>query len=186
MAINPKMALSPQSPAKQKCTDRQKHWYSFPWCRHLRWSVRKHRGKKLSGLRKCRRDLNWKLWQCGGLWKRSERQCRRNFGFQTSGPSKIRRSQTRIFDNDIIDNNHENFAIALGKEPNGNTMTMIPPGWGVVCLDAKEVEVFNNRIHRNKTLGVAIANYQITGFPSEAPNCFLFYYRYLRSRQWIL
>lgn len=90
--------------------------------------------------------------------------------FKLPGLPKSEGRRTRIFDNDIIDNNHENFAIALGKEPNGNTMTMIPPGSGVVCLAAKEVEVFNNRILRNKTLGVAIANYQITGFPSEAPN----------------
>lgn len=90
--------------------------------------------------------------------------------FNLPGLPKSDGRRTRIFDNDIIDNNHENFATALSEEPNGNTVTMIPPGSGVVLLAAKEVEVFNNRILRNKTLGVAIANYQITGFPSEAPN----------------
>lgn len=90
--------------------------------------------------------------------------------FNLPGLPKSDGRKTRIFDNDIINNNHENFATALSEEPNGNTVTMIPPGSGIVLLAAKEVEVFNNRILRNKTLGVAIANYQITGFPAEAPN----------------
>lgn len=90
--------------------------------------------------------------------------------FNLPGLPKSDGHRTRIYDNDIIDNNHENFATALSEEPNGNTVTMIPPGSGVVLLAAKEVDVFNNRILRNKTFGVAIANYQITGFPSEAPN----------------
>ncbi len=90
--------------------------------------------------------------------------------FNLPGLPKSDGRRTRIYDNDIIDNNHENFATALSEEPNGNTVTMIPPGSGVILLAAKEVEVFNNRILRNKTLGVAISNYQITGFPSEAPN----------------
>lgn len=90
--------------------------------------------------------------------------------FNLPGLPKSDGRRTQIYDNDIIDNNHENFATALTEEPNGNTVTMIPPGSGVVLLAAKEVEVFNNRILRNKTLGIAIANYQITGFPSEAPN----------------
>ncbi|MDI1321811.1 MAG: right-handed parallel beta-helix repeat-containing protein [Algoriphagus sp.] len=90
--------------------------------------------------------------------------------FNLPGLPKSDGRRTRIYNNDIIDNNHENFATALSEEPNGNTVTMIPPGSGVVLLAAKEVEVFNNRILRNKTLGVAIANYQITGFPSEDPN----------------
>lgn len=77
---------------------------------------------------------------------------------------------TRIYDNDVIENNHENFAAPVGEGPNGNTVTMIPPGSGIVLLAAKEVEIFNNRILRNKTFGVAIASYQITGFPDEAPN----------------
>ncbi len=90
--------------------------------------------------------------------------------FNLPGLPKSDGKRTRIFDNDIIDNNHKNFATALSEEPNGNTVTMIPPGSGLVLLAAKEVEVFNNRILRNKTVGLAIANYQITGFPSEAPD----------------
>jgi len=90
--------------------------------------------------------------------------------FNLPGLPKSDGKSTKIYNNDIIENNHENFATALSDEPNGNTVTMIPPGSGVVLLAAKDVEIFNNKILRNKTTGVAIASYQITGFPSEAPN----------------
>ena len=90
--------------------------------------------------------------------------------FNLPGLPKGDGKQTRIYDNEIIDNNHENFAIPTGEGPNGNTVTMIPPGSGIVLLAAKEVEIFNNRILRNKTFGVAIASYQVTGFPAQAPN----------------
>lgn len=90
--------------------------------------------------------------------------------FNLPGLPKAEGRGTKIYDNDIVSNNHVNFAVPLGEDPNGNTVTMIPPGSGVILLAAKEVEIFNNRIHRNKTVGVAIANYHVTGFPTEAPN----------------
>lgn len=90
--------------------------------------------------------------------------------FNLPGLPKADGAKTKIYDNDIIENNHENFATAISDGPNGNTVTMIPPGSGVILLAVKEVEIYNNRILRNKTIGVAIASYQITGFPSEAPN----------------
>lgn len=90
--------------------------------------------------------------------------------FNLPGLPKSDGKGTKIFDNDIIDNNHENFATAIGDGPNGNTVTMIPPGSGIVLLAAKEVEVYGNRILRNKTAGISIASYQVTGFPAEAPN----------------
>tara|TARA_R110002012_G_scaffold259344_4_gene440852 strand:- start:15906 stop:17204 length:1299 start_codon:yes stop_codon:yes gene_type:complete len=90
--------------------------------------------------------------------------------FNLPGLPKSDGAKTKIYDNDIIENNHENFATATGEGANGNTVTMIPPGSGVILLAAKEVEIYNNRILRNKTTGVAIASYQITGFPSDAPN----------------
>jgi len=90
--------------------------------------------------------------------------------FNLPGLPKSDGKGTRIYDNDVLDNNHENFATPIGEGPNGNTVTMIPPGSGIVLLAAKEVEIYGNRILRNKTSGVAIASYQITGFPAEAPN----------------
>ena len=90
--------------------------------------------------------------------------------FNLPGLPKSDGKGTKIYDNDIITNNHINFATPLGEDPNGNTVTMIPPGSGIVLLAAKDVEIFNNRIHKNKTVGIAIANYHITGFPMDAPN----------------
>ncbi|MFC3880263.1 parallel beta-helix domain-containing protein [Algoriphagus namhaensis] len=90
--------------------------------------------------------------------------------FNLPGLPKSDGKGTKIYNNEIIENNHENFATPIGEGPNGNTVTMIPPGSGVVLLAAKEVEVYNNKILRNKTSGVSIASYQITGYPSEAPN----------------
>ena len=90
--------------------------------------------------------------------------------FNLPGLPKSDGRSTKIYNNEVIDNNHENFATPLGDGANGNTVTMIPPGSGIVLLAAKEVEIYNNKILRNKTTGLAIASYQITGFPSEAPN----------------
>ncbi len=90
--------------------------------------------------------------------------------FNLPGLPKAEGRGTKIYDNDILSNNHVNFATALNEEPNGNTVTLIPPGSGLILLAAKDVEIFNNRIHDNKTVGIAISNYQITGFPAEAPN----------------
>lgn len=90
--------------------------------------------------------------------------------FNLPGLPKAEGRGTKIYDNDIISNNHVNFATALNEDPNGNTVTLIPPGSGLILLAAKDVEIFNNRIHDNKTVGIAISNYQITGFPAVAPN----------------
>ena len=90
--------------------------------------------------------------------------------FNLPGLPKADGKGTKIYDNDVIENNHKNFATATGEGPNGNTVTLIPPGCGIVLLAAKDVEVYGNRILRNKTTGIAIASYQITGFPAKAPN----------------
>jgi parallel beta-helix repeat protein len=90
--------------------------------------------------------------------------------FNLPGLPRSDGKNTKIYDNEVLDNNHKNFAVPLGKDPNGNTVTMIPPGSGIVLLAAKDVEIYNNKIHRNKTVGVAIASYQVTGFPAKAPN----------------
>lgn len=90
--------------------------------------------------------------------------------FNLPGLPKADGRGAKIYDNDVIANNHENFATPLNNEPNGNTVTMIPPGSGIILLAAKDTEIYNNRIHKNKTVGIAIANYHITGFPTDAPN----------------
>ena len=61
----------------------------------------------------------------------------------------------------IKDNNHDNFAQGEASE-NGNPITMIPPGSGVIIMAGKNVEVYENQIINHKTTGVAILDYQIT------------------------
>lgn len=90
--------------------------------------------------------------------------------FNLPGLPKSDGKNTKIYNNEVRDNNHKNFAVPIGDGPNGNTVTMIPPGSGIVLLAAKDVEIYGNKILRNKTTGVAIASYQVTGFPAEAPN----------------
>src|SRR5690606_6436543 len=65
----------------------------------------------------------------------------------------------RVFDNDIRENNHKNFA------PSGNIVGKVPPGTGVMILASKNVEVFDNRIVNNITVGTAIISYHMTENP---------------------
>lgn len=89
--------------------------------------------------------------------------------FNLPGLIKADAKGTKIYNNEIIENNHENFASTLPGN-NGNAVTQIPPGSGVIILAAKDVEVYNNKILRNKTVGVVVASYQITQLPYEESN----------------
>ncbi len=71
---------------------------------------------------------------------------------------KLKNGHTcRVFDNEIRNNNHANFA------PKGNIVAITPPGTGVILLAAKNTEVFNNKITGHKTIGIAIASFLLTG-----------------------
>ncbi|MCB0510874.1 MAG: right-handed parallel beta-helix repeat-containing protein [Chitinophagales bacterium] len=89
--------------------------------------------------------------------------------FNLPGLMKADARGTKIYDNEIVNNNHENFASTLAGN-NGNAVTQIPPGSGVIILAAKGVEVYNNRIKGNKTVAVTVASYQITQFPFDTSN----------------
>ena len=60
---------------------------------------------------------------------------------------------TRVYDNDVVSNNHDNFA------PEGNVVAVVPPGTGIMMMATRKIEVFNNRIRHNRTLGAALASY---------------------------
>jgi parallel beta-helix repeat protein len=66
-----------------------------------------------------------------------------------------------VHDNRVIANNHANFA------PEGNIVATVAPGTGVMVMAADEVEVFNNTIKANKSYGMAIISFLITGRPIE-------------------
>ena len=90
--------------------------------------------------------------------------------FNLPGLPKSDGKNVKIYRNKIVSNNHENFAVPVGSGPNGNTVTLIPPGCGIILLAAKNIEIFQNIIQNHKTIGISIANYFITGFPADAPN----------------
>lgn len=65
----------------------------------------------------------------------------------------------RIFDNDVHHNNYRNFA------PKGNIVASVPQGTGIMILAANNVEIFNNRILQNHSVGTSIVSYYMTEIP---------------------
>lgn len=65
----------------------------------------------------------------------------------------------RVYDNKITENNYKNFA------PKGNIVGQVPPGTGILILATNNVEVFNNEIVNNKSVGTGIISYYITEIP---------------------
>ena len=62
---------------------------------------------------------------------------------------------TRMYRNNIHDNNHENFATP------GNIVAGIPSGSGIMILATHDLEMFNNTIINNKTVGTGIISYEL-------------------------
>lgn len=62
---------------------------------------------------------------------------------------------TRVYRNNVVSNNFRNFA------PEGNVVATVPPGTGIMLLATRKVEIFGNNIKDNKTVGTAIASYDI-------------------------
>lgn len=70
----------------------------------------------------------------------------------------------RIFRNNVHDNNYRNFA------PKGNIVATVPPGTGVLILVTDGVEVFDNTITNNITVGAGIISYYMTESPINDDN----------------
>jgi parallel beta-helix repeat protein len=69
----------------------------------------------------------------------------------------------RVIQNEVIGNNHENFA------PKGNIVASVPPGTGVMIMANDDVEVLDNTIEKNNTAGVSVVSYLITQKPIKDP-----------------
>lgn len=65
--------------------------------------------------------------------------------------------QCRVFDNQVVANNHPNF----GKE--GNIVSEIPPGSGLIIMANDDVEIFRNTIKDNETANVSVISFVATG-----------------------
>ena len=60
---------------------------------------------------------------------------------------------TRVFDNQVHNNNIENFALP------GSAVSGIPSGSGIVVNSTDQVEIFSNRISNNNTANIIISSY---------------------------
>jgi parallel beta-helix repeat protein len=65
----------------------------------------------------------------------------------------------RVFKNKIHDNNFPNFA------PKGNIVAKVPDGTGILILATNHVEIFENEIINNKSIGTGIISYYMTENP---------------------
>jgi parallel beta-helix repeat protein len=63
----------------------------------------------------------------------------------------------KVYKNHIHDNNFVNFA------PKGNMVATVPSGTGVLILATKNVEVYDNKILNNQSVGTGIISYFTTG-----------------------
>jgi len=72
-------------------------------------------------------------------------------------------TNTRVYNNKIFENNHENFA----KE--GNIVATIPPGTGMLIMANKNVHVYDNEFRDNNTSNVSIVSYLATQRPFNDP-----------------
>jgi len=70
---------------------------------------------------------------------------------------------TRVFDNDVFDNNTVNFA------PEGNIVGKVPTGTGIALLAAHQVEVFGNRISDHDSINIGVFSYVPTDIPVTDP-----------------
>ena len=70
-----------------------------------------------------------------------------------------RGGQIKVHHNLVHDNNYANFA------PIGNIVASVPSGTGLMILATKEVEVYQNEIRNNQSVGTAIISYFTTGKP---------------------
>lgn len=61
---------------------------------------------------------------------------------------------TRVFNNEVVDNNTSNFA------PKGNIVGKVPTGTGVMVLSTDNVDVFDNSIKNNKTTNFAVTSFK--------------------------
>jgi parallel beta-helix repeat protein len=68
---------------------------------------------------------------------------------------------TRVYNNNVHDNNHKNFAAK------GNIVASIPPGTGFMVLATHGLTITDNEIKNNRTVGVGIVSYELVAALNE-------------------
>jgi parallel beta-helix repeat protein len=67
----------------------------------------------------------------------------------------------RVFENQVTENNHANFA------PKGNMVASVAPGTGLMLMATDEVEIFRNTVRDNQTYNLAVISFLLTGRPIQ-------------------
>lgn len=75
-------------------------------------------------------------------------------------PIKVSRN-TRVFNNQVFNNNTPNFA------PKGNLVGKLPTGTGLQVMATHNAEVFNNNVHDNDSANVFVISYFSLGIPIQ-------------------
>ena len=73
-------------------------------------------------------------------------------------------ARTRVFNNQVYDNNWPNFAAV------GNIVGLVPQGTGFAGLAAHDVEVFGNHFADNQTVNTGIISFQVTQLDWDDPS----------------
>ncbi|MEM6345607.1 MAG: parallel beta-helix domain-containing protein [Bacteroidota bacterium] len=68
---------------------------------------------------------------------------------------KKKGGNVRVYNNKVYENNYKNFAP-------GGTVSVIPPGTGILVLATSDVEIYNNDVKQNKTFSISVCSYHIT------------------------
>lgn len=81
--------------------------------------------------------------------------------FDLPGLQQKNGGRVRVFHNTVKANNHRNFA------PKGNTVADVPPGTGLMVMATDQVEMFQNKVTDNQTVGIGVVSYFITQKPLQ-------------------
>lgn len=84
-------------------------------------------------------------------------------GLQQEGGHNV-----RVYSNQIVNNNTENFA------PSGDIVGLVPGGTGFFVMANHDVEVFGNTITGNKTVGAGVISYALTQMAPNDPKYYQF------------
>jgi parallel beta-helix repeat protein len=81
--------------------------------------------------------------------------------FDLPGLQQKNGKRVRVFNNQVVANNHANFA------PKGNIVASVSPGTGMMVMATDDVELFNNVVKDNHTFSLSVVSFYITGRPME-------------------
>ncbi|MFK8050209.1 MAG: parallel beta-helix domain-containing protein [Halioglobus sp.] len=84
--------------------------------------------------------------------------------FDLPGPPVQGGEATRVFNNNVYDNNTPNFA------PAGNIVAQVPGGTGIMVMANDDIEVFENTITGNSSAGILIVSYYFIDLNISKPS----------------